>query len=70
MLKNLFLAAVVATAAAPMAFAKAHNQGMTDDPGQTVKTQTVSGAQTLGGVKGNRPDDRGPTKSRAVSGPR
>ncbi len=37
------------------ALAKAHDQGSTADPGENVKTQTVSPAQTLGAGKGNRP---------------
>ncbi len=38
-----------------IAFAKAHDQGSTADPGENVKTETVGPAQTLGAGKGNRP---------------
>ena len=42
------------------AFAKAHDQGSTADPGANVKTETVGPAQTLGAGKGNRPTDLPP----------
>jgi hypothetical protein len=48
------------------ALAKGHNQSNTDVPGENTGKETVSSAQSLGGAKGNRPDDKGPTDSPAV----
>ena len=49
------------------AFAKAHDQGQTEVPGKSVGTETVAAAQTLGGARGNRPADKGPSNSPAVN---
>ncbi len=49
-----------------MASAKAHNQGNTEVPGTNVGSQTVSTSHVLGGIKGQRPTDKGPVKSKAV----
>lgn len=49
------------------AIAKGHDQGKTEDPGTSVKTETVAAAHTLGSAKGNRPADKGPNKSKAVT---
>jgi hypothetical protein len=42
------LAAILAATAATSAFAKAHDQGQTAVPGEDVKVETVTPAQTLG----------------------
>lgn len=47
----------------PEASAKAHNQGLTDTPGDMVGTETVGNSQNLGSAKGNRPADKGPSDS-------
>ena len=49
------------------AFAKAHDQGQTAVPGKDVGTETVGPAQSLGSIKGNRPADKGPKSSPAVT---
>ena len=49
------------------AFAKGHDQGSTMVPGTDVGTETVAASQSLGGSKGNRPADKGPTNSPAVT---
>ena len=59
-MKMLTLTATLLCIAASGAFAKGHNQGDTEVPGMDVGTGTVATAQILGGVKGNRPDDKGP----------
>ena len=60
------LGAILAATAATGAFAKAHDQGQTAVPGMNVGTETVAAAQSLGGIKGNRPADKGPMGSPAV----
>lgn len=57
---RLVVAAIITIGAAGGAYAKAHNQGNTEVPGEGVGTQTVAPAQSLGGIKGERPDDKGP----------
>ncbi|MCV2866382.1 hypothetical protein [Defluviimonas sp. WL0075] len=52
--------------AASGVLAKGHDQGQTDIPGVGVGAQTVGPAQSLGGAKGNRPDDKGPINSPAI----
>lgn len=66
MFYKAFLTTVVISTLATGAFAKGHDQGQTEVPGESVKTETVAAAHTLGGGKGNRPNDKGPTKSQAV----
>lgn len=51
---------------ATSAFAKGHDQGSTEVPGMDTGMETVAAAQSLGGRKGNRPDDKGPTDSPAI----
>lgn len=51
---------------ATSAFAKGHDQGSTAVPGMDVGKETVAASQSLGGAKGNRPADKGPTDSPAV----
>lgn len=53
-------------ASASGAFAKAHDQGSTDDPGENVGTQTVGPAQTLGGALGQ---GQGPADTPAGANP-
>ena len=60
------LAISILTMVATGAFAKGHDQGSTAVPGMNVGTETVAASQSLGGIKGNRPDDKGPTNSPAV----
>ena len=60
------LGAAVGLVAASGAFAKAHNQGNTEVPGQNVGTETIPTSQALGGLKGKRPADKGPTESPAL----
>jgi hypothetical protein len=67
MTSKIFLIGAALCIAGTSAFAKAHDQGQTDVPGQNVGQETVAPAQTLGSAKGNRPDDKGPTKSEASS---
>lgn len=50
MLRTTLLALALAAVSAPMALAKAHDQGMAK--GSTVKTVTVPNAQALGGILG------------------
>ncbi len=59
------LSAIAISALATGAIANAHDQGQTAVPGQSVKSETVAGAHTLGGSQGNRPADKGPNKSQA-----
>lgn len=47
------MAAALAILTAPAAFAKAHDQGSTDDPGSMVFEETVEPAQMLGAARGN-----------------
>lgn len=61
------LGAILAATAATGAFAKAHNQGNTAVPGENVGTETVTTSQALGGLKGNRPDGKGPQDSPAIT---
>lgn len=61
------LAASVMSMLATSAFAKGHDQGSTTVPGINVGTETVAASQSLGGSKGNRPADKGPTNSPAVT---
>lgn len=44
---------LASTIAATGAFAKAHDQGQTDNPGKNVFLETVTPAKTLGGARGN-----------------
>ena len=69
MLKKFAVALFVTGLAAPMAFAKGHDQGQSDQPGENVKSETVAASHTLGMARGNRPEDKGPNRSRAVSTP-
>ena len=64
MIKMTLTAATLCLAASG-AFAKAHNQGDTDVPGMDVGTETVTVSQLLGGIKGQRPDDKGPSADNA-----
>lgn len=48
------------------AFAKGHDQGSTAVPGADTGTETVAASHALGGIKGNRPDGKGPTDSPAI----
>ena len=61
------LAISIMSMVATSAFAKGHDQGSTAVPGENVGTETVAASQALGGIKGNRPDDKGPTNSPAVT---
>jgi hypothetical protein len=61
------LAISILSLVATGAFAKGHNQADTAVPGMDVGTETVAASQSLGGIKGNRPDDKGPTDSPAVA---
>ncbi len=47
------MAAALTIIAAPAAFAKAHDQGSTKNPGRMVFDETVKPAQTLGDARGN-----------------
>jgi uncharacterized protein YdeI (BOF family) len=49
------------------AFAKGHNQSNSDVPGADTGVETVASSQSLGGIKGNRPDDKGPNDSPAIT---
>ena len=60
------LGAIFAATAATGAFAKAHDQGQTTVPGMNVGTETVGPAQSLGGIKGQRPVGKGPSGSPAI----
>lgn len=61
-MKLITLAAAVLCVAASSAIAKGHDQGRTDAPGANdVGSTTVGSAQSLGGAKGNRPGDKGPS---------
>ena len=61
-MKTIVLSAAVLCIAASGMMAKGHDQGNTAVPGaEDVGSGTVSNAQTLGGAKGNRPDDKGPS---------
>lgn len=46
-------AASLAMGTASVAYAKAHDQGSTDSPGQNVGAETAGPAQGLGGAVGN-----------------
>lgn len=63
---NKLLAIAIMSIVASGAFAKGHDQGSTAVPGMDTGTETVAASHTLGGKKGNRPDDKGPTDSPAV----
>jgi len=65
MTKNILLAVIAISLGSTGAMAKGHDQGQTEDPGALVGKETVAAAQTLGGAKGKRPVDKGPTKSDA-----
>lgn len=68
-MKLITLSVVALSIAAPAAFAKGHDQGNTAVPGaEDVGTVTVTNAQALGGAKGNRPDDKGPSADNPASG--
>lgn len=60
MTRMIVASATVLIMAAGMAAAKGHDQGSTDVPGMDVGGSTVAAAHTLGGAKGNRPEDKGP----------
>jgi hypothetical protein len=51
---------------APGVFAKAHDQGQTDNPGENVGSETAGPAQGLGGVLG---DGKGPADTPAGEAP-
>lgn len=61
-----FFTVAILSLLATGAFAKGHNQGSTEVPGADTGTETVATSQALGGIKGNRPDDKGPTNSPAI----
>ncbi|NNE79458.1 MAG: hypothetical protein HKN18_04215 [Silicimonas sp.] len=65
-MKRTTILAIAVIMTAGSASAKGHDQGQTDVPGASVGSETVGPAHTLGGARGNRPDDKGPTKARAV----
>ena len=65
-MKSMTILAISASLMAGGAIAKGHDQGQTEVPGASVGSETVAAAHTLGGARGNRPADKGPTKSRAV----
>jgi hypothetical protein len=68
-MKLFAIAAAVLCVTATGAFAKGHDQGDTVVPGaEDVGSLTVAGAQSLGGAKGNRPDDKGPSESNPAAG--
>lgn len=52
--------------AAPAAFAKGHNQGLTDDPGTNVGMETAVPAQGEGAEQGN---GKGPSDTPAGAAP-
>ncbi|MCV2867467.1 hypothetical protein OEW28_02365 [Defluviimonas sp. WL0002] len=61
-MKMIALSAAVLCIAASGAMAKGHDQGNTAVPGaEDVGSGTVANAQALGGAKGNRPNDKGPS---------
>lgn len=67
-MKYFVIAATALTVAASGAFAKGHDQGSTDVPGaEDVGTTTVTSAQALGGLKGNRPEGKGPSATNPAS---
>lgn len=67
-MKWITLTAAVLCAAAPAAFAKGHDQGNTEAPGQQdVGSVTVDSAQALGGILGDRPDGKGPASDNPAS---
>ncbi|SDY81941.1 hypothetical protein SAMN05444004_103221 [Jannaschia faecimaris] len=63
MFRIIMTATAVSAVAATGAFAKGHDQGRNEGQPEISTGQTVGAAQTLGGSQGNRPADRGPTKS-------
>ena len=68
-MKLITIAATVLCVAASGAMAKGHDQGSTEAPGANdVGSTTVGSAQTLGGAKGNQPDDKGPSDSNPAAG--
>ena len=61
-MRLIAIAAAAAIVAGTGAFAKGHSQGGTEIPGaDDVGSTTVVNAQALGGAKGERPDDKGPS---------
>ena len=63
-MKSIAITATVLCVVASGVIAKGHDQGGTDVPGaDNVGSVTVSSAQSLGGAKGSRPDDKGPSES-------
>lgn len=63
-MKLIAITTAVLCVAASGAVAKGHDQGNTEVPGaDNVGSVTVTNAQALGGAKGNRPDDKGPSAS-------
>ena len=67
-MKTTTLAAALCLAATAV-FAKGHDQSGTATPGaDDVGSVTVSSAQSLGGLKGNRPEDKGPSATNPAAG--
>lgn len=68
-MKAIILSAAVLCVAVSAAMAKSHDQGNTAVPGgEDVGTVTVTNAQALGGVKGKRPADKGPSADNPAAG--
>lgn len=62
MTRLIFTSVAVLCMATTGAMAKGHDQGNTTVPGaDNVGTVTVATAQVLGGAKGMRPEDKGPS---------
>ena len=60
-MNRIILTATALCLAAPVAFAKGHDQGGTPVPGaDDVGSVTVTSAQSLGGLVGKRPEGKGP----------
>lgn len=57
---RMIFAAAVTVILSSGAFAKGHDQRSSAFPGEDVCTETVTVAQLLGGILGERPDDAGP----------
>lgn len=68
-MKLTAITAAVLCVAASAALAKGHDQGNTIVPGaDDVGSVTVTNAQALGGAKGKRPDDKGPSAENPAAG--
>jgi hypothetical protein len=65
MSKKITAAVLALSFVATGALAKGHDQGNTEMPGTTVGA-TVAASQSLGAIKGNRPDERGPDNGAAL----